>query len=151
MEDGVVFLRIFDGIHFSAPLFSISLKSSHSSETHLLVLYLLHLCVHESKWIYGFNLFTAFGVLVSNRSRMLFLRVGLGFRLDWQSPASSRTESSFSCDFTCGAPGRITSDSQSIKGKFKSPAKRMLLLLLFTLDSDDSSCSSGSSLPSGDL
>ena len=36
---------------------------------------------------------TAFGVLVSNISRMLFLRVC--FRLDWRGPASSRTESSF--------------------------------------------------------
>ena len=94
-------------------------------------------------------LFTAFGVLVSNRSRMLFVRVG--FRLDWQSPASSKIESGFSCNFTCLAPGRITSDSESTKGKLKSPAKMTLLLLLFTLDSDDSSCLSGSSLPSGGL
>ena len=42
------FLRIFDGINFSAPLFIISLKSSHNSETPLLVLYLLIFCVHES-------------------------------------------------------------------------------------------------------
>ena len=39
-------------------------------------------------------LFTAFGVLVSNRSRKLFLPVG--FRLDWQRPASSKTPATFS-------------------------------------------------------